>query len=195
MSSGITQKYLALKKTNARHPILPLFGERFSPRVFSSEPISEREVESMIEAARWAPSGHNFQPWYFYWTTRRTKMFETIQSCMPDMNKWSERAPLLIVACYIEKDAYGKNRYAKHDLGAAVFSLILQAQSMGYFTRQIGRFNQTKAKRVLPIDPAHTPFVILALGKIGDYTKIDEELLKRELTPRERKTDIAKRIE
>jgi nitroreductase len=189
------QRYLALKKSNVRTPILKELRERFSPRVFSSEPISTHNVESMIEAARWTPSGHNSQPWYFYWTTQGTQAYEKIQSCMPDMNKWSAKAPLLVVACYIRKNEYGINRYAKHDLGAAVLSLILQAQSMGYYTRQIGRFNQTKAKRVLPIDPTHTPFVILALGKLGDYTAIDAELLKRELTPRERKTDIAKKIE
>lgn len=194
MSHDIAQKYLALKKINPCAPILNVIEERFSPRVFSSEPISTSEVESMIEAARWAPSGHNSQPWYFYWTTRGTQAFEKIQSCMPDMNKWSGKAPLLVVACYIGKNEYGNNRYAKHDLGAAVLSFILQAQSMGYFARQIGRFNQAKVKRVLPIDPTHTPFVILALGKLGDYAKINEELLKRELTPRERKTDIAKKI-
>jgi nitroreductase len=194
MPTYTTQKMKEFRKPKPRLPILPAIRERFSPRWFSPEPIPEKDVDRMLEAARWAPSGYNSQPWYFYWTTQGTKAFADIQSCLPDFNLWSATAPILIVACYLDRDKVGKNRFAKYDLGASVVSLILQATNMGYYARQMGIFKKAKLIKLLKIDSLHTPFVILALGKLGDYTKIDDALLERELSPHERKRDLAKRL-
>ena len=73
-------------------------------------------------------------------------------------------------------------------------SLTLQAQHLGYYTRQMGEFDEKKLIKLLNIEKAHNPFVIIALGKLGDYAVIDQSLLKRELDPRPRKEDFAKKI-
>jgi len=195
MAHYTTQRMKELRKPKPKFPVLPSMEERFSPRWYSSEVIPGRDLDQIFEAARWAPSGYNSQPWYFYWTKQGTEAFKNIQSCLPEFNLWSATAPVLIIACYLDRDKVGKNRFAKYDLGAAVVSLILQATSLGYYARQMGIFNKAKLRKFISIDPTHTPFVILALGKLGDYTKIDEELLTRELSPHDRKTDIAKKIE
>ena len=194
MQKYTTQKIKEFRKPKPRVPILQAISERFSPRWFSPEPIPEKDVDRMFEAARWAPSGRNLQPWYFYIVQKGKSSYNRVFSAITEHNQWSAIAPLLVVACYLKKDPYGENPFALYDLGAAVFSLVLQAQSMGYYTRQMGLFDKETLVKAIGIDSSHTPFVILAIGKIGDYTKINKELLDRELSPHERKRDLAKRL-
>jgi len=91
----------------------------------------------------------------------------------------------LILACYIEEDQYGKNAYAQYDLGQAVSALVYQAQILGYYTHQMAGFDKEKAKKL--VDKNHTPFVLIALGKIGDYEKADKKIVEKDKTPKERK--------
>lgn len=187
------QKIFNIRKPRPRYPVINEIKNRFSPRHFSSEPIPDDHVNSIFEAARWAPSGWNFEPWYFYWAKKGTRPFEKITSCLGEYNRYAEKSPVLIVACYIEK-VKGKKAYFRHDLGAAVMSLTLQAQHLGYYTRQMGEFDEEKLVKLLSIDQSHRPFVIIALGKIGDYKIIDEALLNRELDPKPRKEDFVKKL-
>ena len=191
MKSKITTtKIIDYKKSKLKAPIIKELKNRFSPRFFSGESLNKLTLDSMFEAARWAPSAYNFQPWYFYFANKNTLSYKNIISCLPERNKWAETSSTLIIACYIKKRENKTNRYAKYDLGSAVMSMIIQAQSLGVKCRQIGIFNHKKVIELLDIKKEQEPFVIIAVGKIGDYQKIDKDLLAKELHKRERKTSI-----
>ena len=185
---------IKIRKPKTRYPVIQPIADRFSPRHFSSEKISEKDVNSIFEAARLAPSGHNIQPWFYYWTRNTDKSFEKIISCFPESNYWAKTAAVFIVACYLSTDEGKRNPYALYDLGASVMSLILQAQHLGFYGRQIGNCNIKKIKKLLNLNKEHRSFVVIALGKIGDYSKAEEIFLKKDITLFEKKTNIAKKI-
>ena len=190
---NIKDEVIKIRKPKPRFPVMKEIEERFSPRHFSSDLIPEKDINSILEAARFAPSGWNSQPWYFYWAKKNSKSFDKIVSCLGEYNQYAKKAPLLIIGCFIEF-IKGKKSYFRHDLGAAVMSLVLQAQHLGYYSRQMGEFDEEKIKALFKIKTEHHPFVIIAVGKLGDYRKIDEALLKRDLDPRQRKEDFFKKI-
>ena len=191
--NNIRDKIFKIRKPKPNFPVFKEIKEKFSPRHFSSESIPEKDLQSILEAARWTPSGFNFQPWYFYWTRYGEPSFSKIIPCLAKYNRYAKNAAVLIIACYIKKTG-GRKNYYRHDLGAAVMSLVLQAQNLGYYSRQMGEFNNKKLLASLVIDKKHYPFVIIAVGRLGDYETIDSSLLKRELDPKPRKADFAKEI-
>jgi len=184
---------IKIRKPKPDHQVMQEIDNRFSPRYFAEDKVKTSDINSIFEAARFAPSGWNFQPWFFYWGEKGTKSFEKIGSCLGKYNSFAKRAPILIIACYIKKTK-GNKSYYRHDLGASVMSLVLQAQNLGYYCRQMGKFNSSKLKKIIPMESEHQPFVIIALGKIGDYTDIDDKLLKRELEIKPRKKDFVKKL-
>src|SRR3989339_468701 len=186
-------KIIKIRKPRPDYSVIKEIANRFSPRYFSEDVVKENDINIIFEAARFAPSGWNFQPWYFYWAKKKDKSYNKIVSCLTRYNQFAKTAPILIVACFIKK-YLGKKSYYRHDLGAAVMSLVLQAQHFGYYTRQMGEFNKKKLIRLLNIEKAHNPFIIISLGKLGDYENIDKSLLKRDLDPRPRKDDFIKKI-
>ncbi|MDD5015359.1 MAG: nitroreductase family protein [Atribacterota bacterium] len=184
---------MKIRKPKPRYPILKELSERFSPRHFVSEPIPQADMQSILEAARWVPSGRNSQPWYFYWTQHGSSVFNALISALPDFNTWAKTASVLIVACGTEKNERGKNEFSLYDLGASVLAMILQGQQLGYYARQMGIFDKEKVKKIVKAKDEE-PFVIVALGKLGDYTKADKDIVERDMTPTPRKTDFAKKI-
>ncbi len=186
-----TQKLIEIKKPSLCHPILKALENRFSPRVFAEDEVLKKDLNSMFEASRWAPSARNDQPWYFYWTKKGTESHKKLISCLPSYNEWTAKAPVLILACYIDE---GNNEYALYDLGASVVSLVYQATSMGYYARQVGSFDRKKAKEILNLPSSHKPFVLIPLGKLGDYSQASEAIVKMDFQKRERKTDLAKEL-
>lgn len=191
----ITDEIIKIRKPRPDYPVIKEIADRFSPRHFSNEKIPDEIIDSIFEAARLAPSGHNYQPWYFYWTRNTNKTFEKITSCFPLSNYWAKTAAVLIIACYTPIVDGKRDKYALYDLGASVISLILQAQHLGIYARQIGKCNTRKLKKLLNFNKDHKPFVVIALGKIGDYKDIDDGLLKRELELKQRKKDFVKKLD
>ncbi|VVA43307.1 conserved hypothetical protein [Candidatus Roizmanbacteria bacterium] len=189
-----TQEIIKIRKQQVRYPLIQPIADRFSPRHFSSEKIPNKVIDSIFEAARLAPSGHNYQPWFFYWTRNTGRTFEKIISCFPQSNYWAKTASVLIVACYLPTIDGKRDKYALYDLGASVMSLILQAQHLGFYARQIGNCDTKKLKELLNLNKDHKPFVVVALGKIGDYSKVEEIYLKKDSQPNIKKTDITKNI-
>ncbi|MCS6956598.1 MAG: nitroreductase family protein [Patescibacteria group bacterium] len=172
-----TQEIINLKTSKTNIPINKIFKNRFSPRVFSNNDVLDKDLEIIFEAVRFSPSSYNLQPWYFYVAKKNSSFFERICSILMEGNKWAEKAPVLIIACYIKDSKYGENHYAQYDLGQAVATLVYQAQDLGYYTHQMAGFNHNKAKELVK-DKNHIPWVVIALGKIGDYQKADEKLVK-----------------
>lgn len=186
------KEIIKIRKPQPNHSVMEEVASRFSPRYFSGEKINIQDINSMFEAARFTPSGWNFQPWYFYWAERETIAFDKIVSCLGKYNNYAKTAPILVVACFI-KQFKGKKTYYRHDLGAAVMSLIFQARHLGYYSRQMGKIDSSKLIKTFNFKD-HRPFVVIAVGKLGDYKSIDSSLLKRELELKPRKKDFVKKL-
>jgi nitroreductase len=200
VANGIMQKItnkkiLDVRKPTPRYPVLKEIEKRFSPRFFSDELVQKKDLNALFEAARWAPSAHNHQPWYFYYAKKGTTPYKNLFSTLNAYNQsWAHTAPLLILACAIITNEKGENPFALYDLGASVISLILQAQSLGYFARQMGLFDKEHVKIMFKLEKNLEPFIIIALGKIGDYTTAPDTIIELERDPRPRKTDLAKEL-
>jgi nitroreductase len=187
-----TREVIEIKKKDLKAEINPTLKARFSPRVFSKDPISEEDLKKIFEAARWAPSSYNRQPWFFYVAKRGTKAFEKLTTTLMEGNFWAKGAPLLILACYIKEDEMGENKYAQYDLGQAVFSLVFQAQELGIYSHQIAGFDKKAAKELLNLPKEHEPWVLIAMGRLGDYSKAEEKWVKKDLKPARRKDKVYK---
>lgn len=185
---------IKIRKPQICYPVIRPIANRFSPRHFSDKKIPNKIINSIFEAARLAPSGHNYQPWYFYWTRNTNDTFEKIISCFPQSNYWAKTAAVLIIACYLPTIDGKRDPYALYDLGASVMSLILQAQHLGFYARQIGNCDTKKLKKLLNLNKDHKPFTVVALGKIGDYSKIEKIYLKKDSQFNIKKTNIVKKI-
>ena len=195
MKHDNNQTVFNIRKPKPRYPVLKEIQQRFSPRFFASDPVKETDIQTMLEAARWTPSGRHHQPWFFYIAKKGTNGYTKLFSTLNDYNQsWAHTAPLLILACAEIKNGKGENPFALYDLGASVISLILQAQSLGYYARQMGLFDKEKVRAMVPLDKTMEPFVVIAVGKIGDYSKAPKEIIEMELDLRPRKTKISEEL-
>jgi nitroreductase len=190
----IVDDVIAIRIPKPKFNVLEPIKKRFSPRVFSSEQISEDEMNTVFEAARLAPSAKNLQPWYFYVAYKGTEGYNKLLSCIPDNNKWCACAPVLILACYDPtQPRYDTNPWVLYDLGQAVVSLVLQAQELVIYARQIGIFDLDKAKEIFKIPDPYKAYVTIAIGKMGtekDYQKANPEIVNKDLTEMKRKETI-----
>lgn len=180
------------KSTEIEFPVTELIEQRRSRRAYSSKTVEPEKIKSLFEAARWAPSSVNEQPWfYLYSTSEQPELWNKIFDTLTPGNKiWAKEAPLLVVAMY-RKNFIGIDRpngAAKFDLGAANAFLSLQATQLGLNIHQMGGFEKQKAIEALNIPDTHEPVVVLAIGYLGDAESLPENLKEREAAPRERYT-------
>jgi nitroreductase len=180
------------KAAKTDHPVLELVTKRWSPYAFSNKSVSEADLRSLFEAARWAASSYNEQPWrYIVATKANPKEFERLLSCLVEGNQaWAKDVPVLALGCIVEKFAHnGKpNAAAQHDLGLASATLTMEATSRGLVVHQMIGIQPDKAREVYAIPADVRPLTALAIGYLGDVTAIDEKLRERDTTPRSRKT-------
>jgi nitroreductase len=185
----VSDDIVRLHRPKPKHKVIKEISARWSPRFYSDEKVPLEDLRSIFEAARWAPSAHNHQPWYYFYSHKGTASYQKLFSTLNEYNRsWAKTAPLLILACAIVKNQHGKNPYAYYDLGASVISLILQAQALGYHARQMGLFDKEKVTKYFSLKNDLEPYIVIALGKTGDYKKAPAEIIKREMDPRPRKT-------
>ena len=189
-----------LKGAHTTQPVHPLIRGRFSARAFSPEPLSEAEVLTLMEAAAWAPSAMNEQPWRYRYALRGTDWFDKLWNCLNTGNQpWTRDAAVLVVCSVMKKlERNGQpNQSRHHDLGLANAQLLLQATSMGIYGHLMGGFDHGKADRELGIENEHEEVVcLLALGRLGTPDTLVEPFKTRELTPRTRRplADIVHRL-
>ena len=166
-----------------------MFTDRWSPRAFLSDPLPEHQIQALFEAARWAPSCFNEQPWFFIYATE-AKDRETFTSILVKKNQmWAGRAPLLMFAIARRKfQQSGKeNRHAPFDTGAAWISLALQARKLGLYAHAMAGFNVEKAHEVLGVPKKdYQIMAAIAVGRKGDGEHLPEDLLQME-SPNSRK--------
>jgi nitroreductase len=179
------------KSADLYHPVATVIKERKSLRAYDPRPIEPEKIKTLFEAARWAPSSSNEQPWMYIYATKehQPELWEKLFSCLNDGNKlWAAQAPLLILS--LTRTTFERNgmpnQYAHYDLGAANSHLALQATDLGLQLRQMGGFSQAKAAALLNIPDAYTQGAMIAVGYPGDAEQLPESLRLRELAPRER---------
>jgi nitroreductase len=171
-------------------PIHDLLARRWSPRAFDERPVEPDKLRSLFEAARWAPSSDNEQPWRFLVATKEsTADWDRLFNCLLEGNrKWAHRAPVLIlsVASLNFEDSGKPNRHAFHDTGLAAENLVLQATAVGLVAHQMAGFDVAKARTDLKIPPGYEPVAMIAVGHPGDASLLPDYLKQRESAPRER---------
>lgn len=173
------------------HPIHDLIRGRWSPRAFSGQPISHEILRSLFEAARWAPSSNNEQPWAFLVATKEDREAHArMLSTLVEFNQsWAKHAPVLAIA--ISELAFARNahpnRNAFYDTGAAVANLSAEATARGLFVHQMAGFDPQKAIELFQIPKGWEPIAAFVIGYPGDPQSLPETLRERELAPRSRK--------
>ncbi|EAM48970.1 nitroreductase family protein [Crocosphaera watsonii WH 8501] len=179
------------KPADNQYPIHELIKQRWSPLAFNIRPVEPEKIASLLEAARWAASCFNEQPWFFIVATQdNAQEYEKLFSCLVEANQtWAKDAPLLMLS--VAKLSFTRNnkpnRHALHDVGFAVGNLTLQAQALGLFVHQMGGFDADKARTLYSIPEDYEPVAAIAIGYPGNLSQLDEDLQQRELSPRSRK--------
>lgn len=178
------------KTAPTSYSIHPLIKDRWSPRVFEEKAVAEEELFQLFEAARWAASSNNAQPWRFIYAYRGTEAFEKIFGCLSDFNQtWARHASVLMLTVIQEKFDSGKENYhAVHDLGLAMGNFSLQAQSMGIAIHQMAGVNWQKAHQVFGVPDGYHVATAVAVGYYGgDADQLPTNLKAIEESPRSRK--------
>ncbi|MGC1418113.1 MAG: nitroreductase family protein [Candidatus Acidiferrum sp.] len=172
-------------------PVHDLIRDRWSPRSFIDKPVEPAVLASLFEAARWAPSSSNEQPWaYLVATKDDADSFAKTLSVLVDFNAgWAKAAPVLVLAVSALKfHANGNpNRNAFYDAGAATALLSVEATARGLGVHQMAGFDPAKAKQVFEIPDDWEPIAAIAIGYPGHPDSLPEKLRDREVAPRTRK--------
>ena len=159
--------------------INPLIRNRYSPRVYEPDRLTDDEIEKLFEAARWAPSAGNGQPWRFiYATPEKKETWDKLYDCLEGFNKeWVQLAPFLMMGIVQTFDPVrNKKRTATgYQLGLAMGNLIMQAGTMGLHARNMRGFSIAKAKENFDIPEIFEPVIMLAAGHLGDESKYGEK--------------------
>ena len=164
-----------------------LIAERRSPRSLdATATIEDQDLLAMLEAARWAPSSNNLQPWKFIVGKRGDEIFETLLNCLVPFNQsWSSRASLFIAVGGTPTQADGKEIPTfMYDCGLSVSQLTIEAHHRGYVVHQMGGFDREKAA---PLFEGAVPIVIMAIGKQAPAEQLEGPAYDREVAPRSRK--------
>jgi nitroreductase len=177
------------KIANTQHPVHALIKERWSARAFSDKNISDELLNQFIEAASWAASSMNEQPWLYYAAHRGTPAFNQMaEVLMPGNQTWAKEAAVLLISVARKKFTNGNpNRHYMHDVGAANQNLMLEATANGVLGHLMGGFDVVKTKEVFNLSEDLDPVVLIALGYPGSAEQLPAPFNEREVAPRSRK--------
>ncbi|MBK9192110.1 MAG: nitroreductase family protein [Crocinitomicaceae bacterium] len=180
----------SVKTAQTKYPVLDVIRNRWSARSFSEKEISSEIMETLIEAATWAFSANNEQPWRYAVAYKNTPEFEKFFSLLMGGNQpWCKNAAALVLS--LGKKNYTSNNQLNtammHDVGSANMLLTLQANSMGIYTHVLGGYHADKVADVFNLPEELTPVYMIALGYLDDHEKLEEPFRTREITPRSRK--------
>ena len=179
------------KRASTDYPIHELLARRWSPYAFQDRPVPEADLLSMFEAARWAASSFNEQPWtYIVATKEQPEQFQQVLSCLVEFNRaWAQAAPVLALG--IARLTFARNgqvnRAAVHDLGLAAGNLLVEATARGLFVHQMLGIHPDKARAIFAIPEGFEAWTAIAIGYRGDPTTLPDVLKEREHMPRQRK--------
>ncbi|MGQ0632419.1 MAG: nitroreductase family protein [Sporichthyaceae bacterium] len=174
--------------TAALHELL---AERWSPRGFDpGYELSQADLSALLEAARWAPSAGNSQPWRFIVARRGTAAFDSLSGLLaPGNQRWAPLASVLVVAVAVIVDGKGAPApWAHYDTGAAMAHLTVQAQSLGLSVHQMGGFDAAGVVREFGLGAELEPIAAAAIGRLDPDAALPEDLFARERAPRTRRS-------
>ncbi len=171
------------------HPVCELVRERWSPRAFADEALAQEDLDSLLEAARWAPSSRNSQPWRFIAARREQEAaFSRILGSLVEWNRgWAGGAAALLVACAEVRDEEGRPlTHAWYDTGQAVAWLTVEATARGLAVHQMGGFSPDAVRLAFALPEGLDPVTVIALGHPGDPGFLPGEYREAEVAPRSR---------
>ena len=167
-----------------------LIKYRWSPRAFSERSVEKDKIMRILEAARWAPSAFNEQPWRFIIGIKGSETYEKVLKTLGEWNqKWAGKAPLLILNMAKKTFTHNKkpNETSAYDLGQAVGYMCLEAMNQGVYSHQMSGFSQEKAISFFQIPDDFEPVSVTAFGYYGEPKELQEDMYKSELAKRIRK--------
>lgn len=179
------------KPAATEYPVHELIGKRWSPRSFLDRAVEPGKLRILFEAARWAPSCFNEQPWRFLVARREDPdQFQRLLGCLTPGNQvWAASAGALVLS--VAAGTFGRNgqpnRHAFHDVGLATAQLVLQATAEGLSVHQMGGFDRDRARQVFEIPKDFDPVAAIAIGYRGEPDRLSDELKEREVAPRVRR--------
>ncbi|MGP1308682.1 MAG: nitroreductase family protein [Phycisphaerales bacterium] len=172
------------------HGVAPMFVRRWSPRAMTGEPISDGELKRLFEAARWAPSSYNEQPWRIIYAKRDTPSYQKLFDGLVEFNQlWGKNAAALLVFCCSEKHAHNneQNTASQFDTGSAWMSLALQASMMDLVAHGMVGFDHEKIAKAVNLPKEHKVLAMAAIGKPGDIENLPEGGIRDKEKPNSRK--------
>ncbi|HTL88457.1 MAG TPA: nitroreductase family protein [Leptolyngbya sp.] len=182
---------MSQKKAATDYPIHELLADRWSPYAFESRPVSQADLCSLFEAARWSASSYNEQPWsYLVATQEQPDQFQQVLSCLDEANQvWAKDASVLALGIASLKFKLNDkdNRAAVHDLGAASSNLAIEAAARGIYVHQMIGILPDQARKLFHIPENFEAWTGLAIGYRGDPALLPDALKQRDLSPRQRK--------
>ncbi|MFZ1203232.1 MAG: nitroreductase family protein [Candidatus Acidiferrales bacterium] len=172
-------------------PIHDLISHRWSPRAFDGRPVEPEKLRSLFEAARWASSSYNAQPWYFIVATKDDpENFKKVLDSFVEFNQgWAKGAPVVALSVAANKMPHdgSQNRHALHDVGQAAANLALQATAVGLQVHQMAGILPEKAREIFSIPADYEAVAGFAIGYPGDPASLPDALRERENAPRARR--------
>ena len=188
----MTSTALAPRTATTAVELHPLLADRWSPRAFDRTPLADDDVTALLEAARWAPSANNYQPWRFL-VGRTTAegadaTYTGLLESLAEFNLlWASAAPVLIAAVVeVEHEDGSPREIAPYELGLAVSQLTVEAAARGLHVHQMGGFDAAQVSDTFAVPSTYASVVILAIGRQGDAESLPAWAAQRESAPRER---------
>lgn len=172
-------------------PVNEVIAIRRSPRSFDEQvAISDTDLIGILEAARWAPSAFNGQPWRFFVGKRGDATFNQILTSLVEFNQgWAKNASaLILVAAQPTRDDGSIHADYQFDCGLAVAQLVIETHDRGLIAHQMTGFDKDKARTNVEMPTELMPVVVIAIGKQDSHEKLSGGLAEREVAPRGRKT-------
>ena len=180
-----------IKHASPEFPIQEFIANRWSPYGFTDRPVSEADLSSLFEAARWAASSYNEQPWSYFVAARSAAAeFERLLSCLVPANQaWAKAAPVLALGVVSLKFAknHQDNRAAVHDLGLASANLVMEATARGLSVHQMIGILPDRARELYHIPADAEAWTALAIGYMANADELPAGMRERDLAPRQRK--------
>src|SRR5713226_10719095 len=178
------------KPAETEYPIADILRRRWSPRAFSDRFVEPEKLRSLFEAARWAASSFNEQPWNFIAATKQEpEEHARLLSCLVEGNqRWARLAPVLMVSvAKLNFEKTGKpNRHAFHDVGLAMGNMLVQATALGLFVHQMAGFSPEKVRELYSVPDGYEPVAGIAIGYPADVEVLPEPFREQELGSRSR---------
>lgn len=178
------------KPAPSEHPIMEVIKNRWSPVIYSDKPVEKETIESLLEAARWAPSSFNEQPWQYIVGYKGDENHQKIGETLAEGNAWAKSAPVLMisVARTFFDHKHKPNRHYMHDTGMATMNLVLQATEMDLATHQMAGFDTDKTRELFNVPEDFEPGSVIVVGYAGDPSSAPDDKKERDSAPRQRKS-------